>query len=364
MNRTKKKRKSSKLSLILKVFAILAASFLISATAYGIYLTKKAEHAANQSFEELEERKSSPKRETKAEVKNDNISILFIGVDDSSKRSQGSDHSRSDALLLATLNKEDKTVKLVSIPRDSYVYIPKVGKEDKINHAHAFGGTVAAIETVEELFEIPVDYYVRMNFNAFIDVVDALGGIDVDVNIPYAFYEKDENDKKTIYLQPGFHHLNGREALALARTRKHDTDIARGERQQDIIKAIANKALSVSAITKYDEVLMAIGDNMKTNLSFDDMKAFFSYFSGGMPQIDNITLKGDDDRINGIYYYILDEESLKETKQILKSHLEIIPESSNLTNSNSNISEIGGDDEDVEVDVNSYSYSSSKKITN
>lgn len=362
MNRTKKTRKSSKLSLILKVLAILTASFLISLSAYGVYIAKKAEHAANQSFEELEERKNSPKRETKAEVKNDNISILFIGVDDSSKRGQGSEHSRSDALLLATLNKRDKTVKLVSIPRDSYVYIPEIDKKDKINHAHAFGGTLASIETVEELFDIPVDYYVRMNFNAFIDVVDALGGIDVDVNIPYAFYEKDENDRKTIYLQPGFHHLNGREALALARTRKHDTDVARGQRQQDIIKAIADKALSVSAITKYDEVLMAIGDNMKTNLTFDDMKSFFTYFSGGMPQIDNLTLQGDDDRINGIYYYILDEESLEETKQILKSHLELIPQSSNLTNSDSNISEIGGDDIDVDEDVekNSYSYKSSK----
>lgn len=359
MNRTKKKRRSPKLSLILKVFAILAASFLISATTYGVYLTKKAKHVANQSYEELEERKVSPKREAKAEPKDDNISILFIGVDDSEKRGQGSDNSRSDALLLATLNKGDKTVKLVSIPRDSYVYIPEVGYKDKINHAHAFGGPLATIEAVEELFDIPVDYYVRMNFNAFIDVVDALGGIDLEVNIPYAFYEKDENDRFTIYLEPGYHHLDGREALALARTRKHDTDVARGQRQQDIIKAIANKALSLSSITKYDEVIVAIGDNMKTNLTFEDMKSFFTYFSGGAPQIDNITLKGSDDMSTGIYYYLLDEESLEETKQILKSHLEIIPNSSNLTNSDSSISEIGSDNIDADLDVNSFSYSPS-----
>ncbi|MED3660935.1 LCP family protein [Ureibacillus terrenus] len=348
MKRTEKRNKRTKLSLMLKVFAIFAASFLICATAYGIYLTKKAEHAANQSYEELD-RQSSSKRDTKAEALSDNISILFIGVDDSEVRAQGSDHSRSDALMLMTLNRKEKSVKLLSIPRDSYVYIPDVGYEDKITHAHAFGGTQATIETVEELLDVPVDYYVRMNFNAFIEVVDALGGIDLDVNIPYAFYEKDENDQYSIYLEPGYHHLNGREALALARTRKHDTDIARGVRQQDILKAIAKKALSVSSISKYDDVIVAIGDNMKTNLTFDDMKALLAYFSGGMPQIDTLTLQGEGDMSTGIYYYKLDEESLEETKQILQTHLGIIP-----GKSSSNISEIGSEDEEYN---DSYSYS-------
>lgn len=354
MKRTNKRKKpSAKFMLILKVLAILSVSFLICASAYGVYLTKKAEYAANKSYEELD-RPTSPKRDVKAEAKKDNVSILFIGVDDSEKRGQGSDHSRSDALMLMTLNRDEKSVKLVSIPRDSYVYIPKVGYKDKITHAHAFGGTQAAIETVEELFDIPVDYYVRMNFNAFIDVVDALGGIDLEVNIPYAFYEKDENDRYTIYLQPGYHHLNGREALALARTRKHDSDIARGERQQDIIKAIANKALSISSISKYDDVIMAIGDNMKTNLTFDDMKSFLAYFSGGMPRIDTITLQGSGDMSTGIYYYILDEESLEETKQILKSHLELIP-----GKLNSSLSEISSDDVKAE-DMTSYNFSSKR----
>lgn len=354
MKRTNKRKKpSAKFMLILKVLAILSVSFLICASAYGVYLTKKAEYAANKSYEELD-RPTSPKRDVKAEAEKDNVSILFIGVDDSEKRGQGSDHSRSDALMLMTLNRDEKSVKLVSIPRDSYVYIPKVGYKDKITHAHAFGGTQAAIETVEELFDIPVDYYVRMNFNAFIDVVDALGGIDLEVNIPYAFYEKDENDRYTIYLQPGYHHLNGREALALARTRKHDSDIARGERQQDIIKAIANKALSISSISKYDDVIMAIGDNMKTNLTFDDMKSFLAYFSGGMPRIDTITLQGSGDMSTGIYYYILDEESLEETKQILKSHLELIP-----GKLNSSLSEISSDDVKAE-DMTSYNFSSKR----
>lgn len=329
----KEKKPKKKFSIVLKVLLLLAASLLLCVTTYGVYITKKAEKAVDSSYEEVDRDKSDMRAE-KVEPVQDNVSILFIGVDDSEERGQGADHSRSDALVLATLNNKAKTVKLVSIPRDSYVYIPYIDDEDKITHAHAFGGTLASIETVEELFDIPVDYYVRMNFNAFIDVVDALGGIEVDVNIPYAFYEMDEHDNKSIYLEPGLQQLNGSEALSLARTRKHDSDIMRGQRQQDIIKAIAQKASSLTSISKYDDIVEAIGDNMKTDMTFDEMKSFFSYFTQGIPQIDALTLNGTDDTSTGTYYYQLDEESLEETQHILQSHLELIPDSSSISGAN------------------------------
>lgn len=324
----KGKKKNSRFSLILKICLILATSLLICVSAYGMYLTKKAEHAVEQAFEPVENREVSVKRELKVEPVEDNVSILFVGIDDSETRGQG-EGSRSDALLLATLNNKTKTVKLVSIPRDSYVYIPYVGYNDKITHAHAYGGTLATIETVEELFDIPVDYYVRMNFNAFIDVVDALGGIEVEV--PYAMLEKDEFDRNTVSLKPGLQHLNGREALALARTRKLDTDIERGKRQQEILIAIAKQAASVSSITKYDDLIEAVGTNMKTDMTFKEMKGFFSYITQGVPRIDTLTLQGYDDMSTGVYYYKLDEQSLAETQHILKSHLGLIPDTSNIS---------------------------------
>src|SRR5699024_7653135 len=117
-----------------------------------------------------------------------------------------------------------------SIPRDSYVYIPEVGYEDKINHAHAFGGHRATIDAVENLLDIPVDYWVKLNFNAFVDVIDAIDGIDVEV--PYEFTESNSDDKRdSIHLFPGKQLVDGEEALALARTRKLDNDIERGKRQ-------------------------------------------------------------------------------------------------------------------------------------
>ncbi|MGM9951549.1 MAG: LCP family protein [Lysinibacillus sp.] len=330
MNGLKKKKKgSSKLGLFLKITLILATSALICVTTYGVYLTKKAENAVNSAYEEVENRKLSNKREAKVEPIKDNVSLLFIGVDDSETRSQGADVSRSDALMLATLNNKTKTIKLVSIPRDSYVEIPYAGYKDKINHAHALGGTLATIETVEELFDIPVDYYVRMNFEAFIDVVDALGGIEAEV--PYAMLEKDEFDRYTINLEPGLQELNGQEALALARTRKQDSDIERGKRQQEIIEAILSKVASASSITKYDDVIEAIGDNMKTDMTFKEMKSFLSYLTEGMPRVDTVTLQGYDDMSTGIYYYTLDEEALEETRHILQSHLGLIPESTNVS---------------------------------
>src|SRR5690625_4586129 len=162
-----------------------------------------------------------------------------MGVDSSDKRENAAS-ARTDTLMLATLNKDAKSVKLISIPRDSYVYIPEVGYEDKINHAHAFGGTRSTIDTVENLLDIPVDYYVKVNFNAFVDVVDAIGGIDVEV--PYEFKESNSKDKRdSIHLMPGEQTLDGEEALALARTRKQDTDVMRGQRQLEIVDAMVVK---------------------------------------------------------------------------------------------------------------------------
>ena len=294
---------------------------------------KKAESAAVNSYQAVEDREKSKLREEVVKPIEDNVSILFIGVDDSEARSQGEGNSRSDALMLATLNNKDKTVKLVSIPRDSLVYIPEVGYRDKITHALSYGGTKASIETVEELLEVPVDYYVRMNFNAFIDVVDALDGIYA--NVPYDYLEKDENDIYSIQLEEGYQKLDGRVALALARTRKLDNDIERGKRQQEILSAIMEKASSASSFTKYGEVIDAVGDNMKTDMTFDEMKSFFSYIKGGAPQVDTLTLEGYDDMSTGVYYWELDEESLNETKDLLQSHLGINPDASSYSDGSS-----------------------------
>lgn len=342
-------KKKKKKHPVLKTFLVLLILAVIATGSYAFYLFKQGEKAANKAYDTSNTREKSALREEKVEPLKDNISILFVGIDDSEAREQGSDHSRSDALMLATLNNKDKSVKLLSIPRDSYVYIPYVGHEDKITHAHAYGGTEATIDTVENLLNVPVDYYYRLNFDAFIEIVDALGGIKV--NVPYALHELDENDKRTVNLKPGKQLLNGREALALARTRHQDSDIKRGERQQMILEAIIKKASSVTSLTKYDDILAAVGNNMKTNMTFDEMKSLAAYIKGGMPKVDSLSLKGYDDMSTGVYYYKLDTNNLAEIKQTLQKHL-------GLTENDLNTQDNSTDDTETDTNTNTNNSSS------
>ncbi|PEQ82856.1 transcriptional regulator [Bacillus sp. AFS006103] len=311
-NNKKKVKKRRKRMLLWVLMPILL--LIIGATAYGGFLYNKAESVMNKSYEPID------RDSKKTNVKLENTSILFIGVDDSEKR-KASGSSRSDALMLATFNKKDKSIKLLSIPRDSYVHIPEKDIYTKITHAHAYGGVKLTLETVEELLDVPVDYYVKMNFNAFIDVINALDGVKVDV--PFTFSEQDSKDHaKAITLQKGLQELDGEQALAFARTRKIDSDIQRGMRQQQIVKAIIAKGSSIKSITNYTDVMEAVGKNMSTDLTFDQMKSFISYIQAGSGiNVESLSLKGSDSYINRIYYYQLDETALEETKSTLKAHL-------------------------------------------
>lgn len=312
MKKRKKRRRVVSTILFVVLFTVLTAG------GYGAFLYSKAQSVIDDSYKPLD--RQSDKRDKQVNPDVDNISVLFVGIDDSEARNFES-ASRTDALMLATLNEKDKSIKLLSIPRDSLVYIPSKGYEDKINHAYGKGGITSTIETVEELLDVPVDYYVQMNFEAFIDVVDALDGIEVEV--PFELREKDSTDRNgAVYLKPGLQTLDGEEALALARTRKLDNDIERGKRQQEILKSIMKKAASAKSITKYSDVMEAVGDNMQTDLSFSEMKALIDYATAGSSlDVETMSLLGADATIDGVYYYQLDEEALQQTILDLKTHL-------------------------------------------
>jgi LCP family protein required for cell wall assembly len=307
-----------------RIFTWVIMPFLVltlTATAYGAFLYNKAESVMDESYKPIE-RKSS-KRDKEVDMHSDNFSVLFAGVDDSESRNYN-EGARTDALMVATFNERAKSVKLLSIPRDSLVYIPNKGEKDKINHSYGNGGIESTIESVEELLDIPIDRYVKMNFEGFIDIIDALDGIEAEV--PYALSEKDSKDRhNAINLQPGLQTLNGEEALALARTRKKDTDMARGMRQQEILKAIIDKAASTSAITKYPEVIQAVGDNMSTDMSFNQMKAFLGYATAGTGiNIEAKSLKGEAKRLeDGIWYYVVDDLALSQLRIELQTHLQL-----------------------------------------
>lgn len=320
-HQSKKRRFSWKKLLLYSAFFLL---FLVgTGIGYAVHLYDTTADTIAGSHEEVgRENETSELRDGQVNPVEDNVSVLFIGVDSSEHR-DNLETSRSDALLLATFNKDQSTVKLLSIPRDSYVYIPEVGYSTKINHAHAFGGPRATMETVESFLNVPVDYFVRMNFEAFVEAVDSLGGITFDV--PYEMSESDSNDdKNSIHLYAGEQHLNGEEALALARTRKYDSAIARGQRQQEILQAIADKATSPSSVFKLEDVIVSVGSHMQTNLSFSEIQGFLSYGLDRNVSIETVNFEGAGGYLaDGGWYYQVEDESRAEIQQELREHLDL-----------------------------------------
>ncbi|MFD0769931.1 LCP family protein [Bacillus sp. CGMCC 1.60114] len=313
--------KRSKKKRILWFVLIPLFLVIIGGGSYFFHIYNKAQAVADGAYSQLGRGDKSEKRAKAVKPMTDNVSILIMGVDESDTRANEYKGAiRTDALLLATINKNDKSVKLLSIPRDSRVYIPSEKKEDKITHAHVFGGVDSTINTVERFLDVPVDYYVKFNFKSFIKIVDSLGGIDVDV--PVTFTEQDSKDQPdAIHLEKGRQHLNGEQALALARTRHIDTDYMRGQRQQLVLEAIAKKALSINSIDKLGDLLDAVDNDIKTNLTFDDMMAVTKNMMSSNLKMDKLQVKGKDEYIDGVYYYVPEEKSVQDISEELQNHL-------------------------------------------
>ncbi|MBM7714965.1 LCP family protein required for cell wall assembly [Bacillus thermophilus] len=324
----KKKKKRKKL----KIFVFFIILLLVGAPlTYGGYLFFTIKNAAGKSYTELEREKSEYRIED-VKLGKDPVSILLIGVEDYLEDGPG----RSDALLLVTLNPETKEVATLSIPRDTRTYIKTEGKKDKINHAYAFGGVQATIQAVEDLFELPVDYYVETNIKGFQDIVNELGGITVDVPFDFKQVGMDGN---MIYFNQGEAKLNGREALAFVQMRKEDPrgDFGRQERQQIALRAIADKALSISSLAKIDNAIDAVSDSTKTNISLNELLGLRNFYNEIKNQEINILqLEGEDTRINDVYYFVPHTESINEVRNELSQILEI---EDNIDNTGESINE-------------------------
>ncbi|RYL95824.1 LytR family transcriptional regulator [Sporolactobacillus sp. THM7-4] len=326
-----KRRKRMRIWLIALVTVLILAS---SAVAYGAYLTNKLKHVTDSANNELTRGDKSTLRQGKVDPVKDNFSILFMGID---KRKN--EPSRSDALILATFNHDTKQVKMVSIPRDSRAQIIDPTHKhqygySKITHAHAYGDTNGGlgpdytIATVENLFRVPVDYYVQIDFQAFVKIIDALGGIKMDVPVKLVTSNStDQKGKNAIVLNPGVQTLNGEQALSLVRNRKSPGsggDFGRGRRQMEMIKAIVKKSASLSSVTKYGSVIDSLHGHIETNLTFGQLLSLRNY-AGSLSGIDTMQLKGTDDYIDGIYYYSLNNSYLQKVRTDLSNQLGITP---------------------------------------
>lgn len=322
MRKVKKKRRRP----LLRRLLFLCLLLIIGIGAYAGYLSFKTIQAANESYEELDRGTKSKLREVEVSTAKDPISILLLGVED---YSSGGKQGRTDTIIVATLNPEQGTMKMISIPRDTRVYVESEGKEDKINHAYVFDGKDGTIDAVEELLDIPIDYYAEVNFNGFKEIIDEIGGVTVDV--PFDFWEKSDVDNEKIYFTEGEMTLNGEEALAFARMRKQDPmgDFGRNERQQQIISASIDSLMSPNNLLKLDKITDHIAQNVETNMRLSEALGIQQkYKSFNSDRIEKLKVEGVDEYIGGIYYFVPLDEEMQELQNTLKVHLGIMEDTS------------------------------------
>ena len=208
---------------------------------------------------------------------------------------------------------------MVSIPRDTYTEIVGHGTQDRLNHAFAFGGIQMSLDSVEHLLDMPIDYVAEVNMEGFQRVVDAVGGVKVTNTIDFT--------QDSIHFPAGEIKLSGKEALSYVRMRKEDPsgDWGRQDRQRQVIQGVVNEGKSVTSFLNYRSVFNALGDNIKTNMSFDEMIDVQKNYRDAANKIEQLHFeKGTGKRLNGgIWYYIMDEVELQEITSILKQHLEL-----------------------------------------
>ena len=239
---------------------ILAALVFVSAALAGAYF-------ASSSLED----KPVPTKNTKDELltAKDKSTIMIMGVDE-----RADDVGRSDTLMIATIDPRLDQAALLSIPRDTRVKIKGHGY-DKINAAYAYGGEKLTQSTVEDFLGVNMDHYIIVNVKAFQRIIDALGGVDIDVE-KRMYYEDpwDDDGGLLIDLRPGLQHMDGKTAVTYVRYRDEEGDIGRIKRQQAFMKACMEKATSPAIITKLPSVISEVFDSVKTDLSLRQLLEF------------------------------------------------------------------------------------------
>ena len=310
--RKKKKRTG------LKIFMGLALVFITVVGIYVIDVYRNIDNTTDEIYEPVDEEVEQVRSSSADLSSKEPISILLLGVDtgDLGRTERG----RSDTMMVVTVNPNTKKSTLLSIPRDTYTEIVGYGTNDKLNHAYAFGGNSMAINSVQNLLDIPIDYYVTVNMAGIQEIVNAVGGVDVVspltfTSTGYTFYEGDVT------------HLDGAAALAFARMRYEDPqgDTGRQARQRLIIEGVVDKVTSASTLVNYQNILGSLSNNVQTNFQMKDYLALQG--NDYLAAARNITSEqmggsggiGDD----GIYYNWLSEDELYRVQSLLQSELEL-----------------------------------------
>lgn len=308
-SRADKKKKNRKwLRVLMFTFALLIVA--VGAYAYSVYNSLTS--AVDTMHTPLEREKSEKRTEDLSLEKAEPFSVALLGVDQ-----RPGDRGRSDTMIVLAVNPNTNSVKMLSIPRDTRTEIVGKGTVDKINHAYAFGGVEMSLASIENLLDIPIDYYVQINMEGFKDIVDSVGGVTVQNDLDFT-YEGTRFPKGELQ-------LNGEKALKYSRMRYEDPrgDFGRQLRQRQIIQAVINEGASLSSLTNYGDIFAALGNNVKTNLTFNEMVTIQSKYRDASKAIEQIQVNAQGTMINGVSYQVISEEEKAKIQQILKDQLEI-----------------------------------------
>lgn len=205
------------------------------------------------------------------------FTILLMGIDSTDEVLSENAIANGDTLILITFNPKTLNATMFSIPRDSYVPISCwSGKpENKITHAAAYGDD-CMINTIKDYFDIDIDYYAKINFKGLVKLVDAVGG--VDVNVGQRLCTDDSSRGGQVCINPGEQTLNGEQALVYARNRKQlaNGDFGRAEHQQEIIMALVNKIKTIKDVSTFMDILNTVSNSMDTNLTTKQILSFYN----------------------------------------------------------------------------------------
>lgn len=249
------------------------------------------------------------------EVK-DEILFLMLGVD--GKDLDEHLNIRTDTMILSLVNFKTGEINLLSIPRDTRTLVK--GKLDKINHAHSYGGVDLTLETVREFLDIDLDYYVKVNYEAVKEVVNAIDGVEIDVPRRMKYDDTTRGKELHINIDKGIQILDGDKSLQFLRWRKNndgsgypDGDVGRVKAQQMFIKEVVGQTFSLKNIFKIPKLIKTYYDYVDTNIPISTMlKAATIKKDGISDKMKTNTIPGDARTLNGVSYYIYEEEATEQ----------------------------------------------------
>ncbi|MCJ1976596.1 LCP family protein [Lactococcus paracarnosus] len=306
------------LTLTLAIFLFLGAIF-----AYSAIVLNKTEDVFKSTFSDLG-LKSSKKSDDIIKATQP-LTILLMGVDTGDEGRSDPWAGQSDTMIIMTLNPKTHTTTMVSLERDMLTdIVDKNGKiidTAKLNAAYANGGAVNAVSTIQQQIGLDIDKYALINMNGLKELVDAVGGVDVNNTLGDTIsIEETEPDYKAT-VEPGKQHINGDQALVYSRMRHQDPegDIGRQARQREVIEQLVSKILSLNSITKYEKILKAISGNLKTDFAVTggSLKSLIGY-KDAFQKIRSVKLQGVGEMLSDISYQVMPADNLLSVQNALR----------------------------------------------